>query len=269
MELGLSGRTALVCGASKGIGKGIARALAREGVNVALLARGQEALDDAAREIRAEAQVSVVTLSADITEADSVAAASRSLAALPGFSTLNILINNAGAPVTRNDRQVLWNDDEWRELIEVKTLGALRVIREFLPMMARDGTGRVINVTGSSGIAVWRPAVMHGLNNAALIHTTGYLAQDLWSERITVNAIVPGLVGTEYREEWADALARQQGKSREQFLADFCRERGIFMERWAEVEEVADLALFIASDRARYINGAKLNIDGGFSVNAR
>lgn len=269
MELGLSGRTALIGGASKGIGKGIARALAREGVNVALLARGQDGLDEAAREIRAESSVSVATISADITQADSVAAAVGSLAAQPGFSTLNILINNAGAPVTRNDRQVLWNDDEWRELIEVKTLGALRLIREFLPMMARDGTGRVINITGSSGVAVWRPAMMHGLNNAALIHSTGYLAQDLWSERITVNAIVPGLVGTEYREEWADGLARQQGKSREQFLADFCRERGIFMERWAKVEEIADLALFIASDRARYINGAKLNIDGGFSVNAR
>lgn len=269
MELGLSGRTALIGGASKGIGKGIARALAREGVNVALLARGQEALEEAAREIRAESPVSVVTLSADITQADSVAAAARTLAAQPGFSPLNILINNAGAPVTRNDRQIFWDDDEWRALTEVKTLGALRLVREFLPMMARDGTGRVINITGSSGVAVWRPAVMHGLNNAALIHTTGYLAQDLWSERITVNAIIPGLVGTEFREEWADGLAAQQGKSRVEFLADFCRERGIFMERWAEVEEIADLALFIASDRARYINGAKLNIDGGFSVNAR
>ncbi|MGO4666934.1 SDR family NAD(P)-dependent oxidoreductase [Bosea sp. 2YAB26] len=269
MELGLSGRTALVCGASKGIGKGIARALAREGVNVALLARGREALEEAADEIRKETSVTVTTVSADITQADSVASAAQTLRAVPGFSTLNILINNAGAPVTRNDRQVLWNDDEWRELIEVKTLGALRVIREFLPMMARDGTGRVINITGSSGIAVWRPAMLHGLNNSALIHTTGYLAQDLWNERITVNAIVPGLVGTEFREEWADGLAKQQGKTREQFLADFCRERGIFMERWAEVDEVADLALFIASDRARYINGAKLNIDGGFSVNAR
>src|SRR6185437_7740569 len=160
---------------------------------------------------------------------DSVAvkSAAEALKNEPPFSALNIVVNNAGVPVTRSDRQIFWADQDWRDLIEVKTLGALRVVREFLPMMNRDGTGRIINVTGASGVAVWCPALGHGLNNAALIHATGYLAQDLWAERITVNAIIPGLVGTEFRETWAAALAAQQGKSRDRFLADFCRERGI------------------------------------------
>lgn len=269
MELGLKGRTALICGASKGIGKGIARALAREGVDVALLARGREGLEATAQEIRTEFKVTAAVVSADLTDGASVKSAAEALKNEPPFSALNIVVNNAGVPVTRSDRQIFWADQDWRDLIEVKTLGALRVVREFLPMMNRDGTGRIINVTGASGVAVWCPALGHGLNNAALIHATGYLAQDLWAERITVNAIIPGLVGTEFRETWAAALAAQQDKSRDRFLADFCRERGIFMERWAEVEEVADLAVFLASDRAKYINGAKIPIDGGFSVNSR
>lgn len=269
MELGLKNRTALVCGASKGIGRGIALALAREGVHLALIARGAAGLAEAADLIRAECDVDVVTLPADLADSASVKAAIAELRGHPRFATLNILINNAGVPVTRADRQILWDDDDWRELIEIKTLGALRTIREALPLMARDGSGRIVNITGASGTAVWQPAMMHGLTNASLIHTTGYLAADLWAERITVNAIVPGLVGTEYREQWMAEMARDNGREPGEQLAGFCKSKGIFMERWADVEEVADLALFLASDRAAYINGARIAIDGGLSLNIR
>ena len=269
MELGLKNRTALVCGASKGIGRGIALALAREGVHVALIARGADGLAAVAEQIRSECDVDVATVSADLADSTSVKNAVATLQAQPRFSTLNILINNAGVPVTRADRQILWDDDDWRELIEVKTLGALRTIREVLPLMARDGSGRIVNITGTSGTAVWQPALMHGLTNSSLIHTTGYLAADLWAERITVNAIIPGLVGTEYREEWMAGMAEGSGRTSDEELAHFCKSKGIFMERWAKVEEVADLALFLASDRAAYINGAKIAIDGGLGLNIR
>ena len=269
MELGLKGRTALVCGASKGIGRGIALALAREGVHLAIVARGADGLAEVADHIRAECGVEVLPVPADLADTDSVRHAVATLRSDPRFSTINILINNAGVPVTRADRQILWDDDDWRELIEVKTLGAMRTIREVLPLIARDGTGRVVNITGTSGTAVWQPAMMHGLTNSSLIHITGYLAADLWAERITVNAIIPGLVGTEYREEWMAALAAGSGRTPDEELAEFCKSKGIFMERWAEVEEVADLALFLASDRAAYINGAKIAIDGGLSLNIR
>ena len=84
-----------------------------------------------------------------------------------------------------------------------------------------------------------------------------------------MNTIVPGLVATEWREGWADARAKQQGKSREQFLIDYCEQKGILAGRWVEMSEVADLIVFLASDRARYVNGTRLVIDGGLSVNAR
>ena len=136
-------------------------------------------------------------------------------------------------------------------------------------MIPHDGTGRIVNVAGVSGIAVWRPALLHGINNAALLNMTGFLAADLAVNKVTVNAVVPGLVGTEFRQTWAKELGERQGKSPEEFVSEFCKSKGILIERWAEVSEIGDLVVFLASDRASYITGANIPIDGGFSVNSR
>ncbi len=116
---------------------------------------------------------------------------------------------------------------------------------------------------------MWAPAVTHGFNNAAINQVTQYLAHDLAGDRITVNAVDPGLVGTEAREVWADNMAKQQNKSKVEFLAEFCKRMGILSGRWAAMDEVADAVLYLASDRAQYINGSRIVIDGGLSVNAR
>ena len=267
MELGLKGRAAVVTGGSKGIGKAIARGLAAEGVNLILMARGKELLDKTADEIRKSSGVKVLTIAADITNADSVKAAAA--AAKAEFPTINIVVNNAGGPIRRMDRQITWSDTEWMEDLNLKTMGMLRVIQAFLPSIARDGSGRIINITGVAGTGVWAPALTHGLNNAAMNHGTGYLAQDLAAENITVNAVVPGLVGTEGREVWVANMTKAQNKTKAEFLTDFCKKMGILAGRWAEMDEVADTVVFLASDRAKYINGSKLVIDGGLSVNPR
>jgi 3-oxoacyl-[acyl-carrier protein] reductase len=266
MELGLKGRVAVITGGSKGIGKAIARALAAEGVDLVLLARGKDQLEHAAEEIR-RAGVRVTTIPADITSSDSVNAAAK--AVKDQFSTVHIVVNNAGGPIRRMDRQITWPDSDWVDDVNLKTMGMLRVIQAFLPLMARDGSGRIINISGVAGTAVWMPALTHGLNNSAMNHATTYLAQDLAAERITVNAVVPGLVGTEGREVWAENMGKQQGKSRAEFLAEFCKRMGILSGRWAEMDEVAGAVVYLASDQARYITGSRLVIDGGFSVNAR
>ena len=116
---------------------------------------------------------------------------------------------------------------------------------------------------------MWVPALTHGLNNAAMNQATGYLAHDLANQQITVNTIVPGLVGTEGRQAWAENMARQQNVTTEEFLASFCKRMGILAGRWATMEEVADTVLFLASDRARYYTGAKIIMDGGLNVNVR
>jgi 3-oxoacyl-[acyl-carrier protein] reductase len=266
MELGLRGRVAAITGGSRGIGRAIARALAAEGVDLVLLARGRDQLEQAADEIRPTG-VHVMTIPTDIMSSDSVKAAGE--AATGRFSTVHIVVNNAGGPIRRMDRQITWPDSDWVDDVNLKTMGMLRVIQAFLPHMARDGSGRIINISGVAGTAVWMPALTHGLNNSAMNHATTYLAQDLAAERITVNAVVPGLVGTEGREVWAENMAKQQGKSKDEFLTEFCRRMGILSGRWAEMAEVAGAVVYLASDQARYITGSRLVIDGGFSVNAR
>ena len=267
MELGLKGRVAVVTGGSRGIGRAIGRALAAEGVDLMLLARGKEALDTSADDIRRDFGVRVATASADIGNADSVKAAADATSSQ--FPIVHIVVNNAGGPIRRMDRQISWPDADWVDDINLKAIGMLRVVQSFLPLIARDGNGRVINISGVAGTSVWMPALTHGINNSAMNQATTYLAQDLAAERITVNAIVPGLVGTEAREVWADTMAKQQNKTKAEFVAEFCKRMGILSGRWAEMSEIAGGVVYLASDQARYITGSKLFIDGGFSVNAR
>jgi NAD(P)-dependent dehydrogenase (short-subunit alcohol dehydrogenase family) len=267
MELGLKGRVAAISGGSKGIGRAIARGLAAEGVNLVLMARGKEQLESSARAIAAEFGVEVLAAPADITLGDTVTAAAAS--AKGKFGTVHIVVNNAGGPIRRMDRQILWPDTDWVDDLNLKIVGALRVTQAFLPLMPSDGTGRVINISGVASMTVWMPALMHGINNSSMNQATSYLAQDLAAQKITVNAIVPGLVGTEGREVWAENMAKQQNVTKEEFVAGFCKRMGIAAGRWADMREVADAAVFLASDRAQYFTGSKLVLDGGLTINAR
>jgi 3-oxoacyl-[acyl-carrier protein] reductase len=267
MELGLKNRVAVVSGASKGIGKAIARGLAAEGVNIVMLARGRELLEQSADAVRREHGVRALALAADIRDAAAVKTAAS--AAVAEFGTIHIVVNNAGSGIRRMDRQITWPDADWLDDINLKLIGMLRVTQAFLPFMARDGSGRVINISGIAGISAFIGALTHGINNSAMNQATAYLARDLAAEKITVNAVVPGLVATEWRDGWAENMGKQQGKTKEEFLEHICRQWGIVSGRWATMEEVADLVTFLASDRAGYINGARITLDGGYAINPR
>jgi 3-oxoacyl-[acyl-carrier protein] reductase len=267
MELGIKSRVAVVTGGSKGIGKAIAKGLAAEGVNVVLLARGKEQLEKAADEVGARYDVRVLAIPTDITSTPSVKAAAEATA--KEFGTVHIVVNNAGSPIRRMDRQINWPDTDWMDDVNLKTIGMLRTIQAFLPYMDKTGAGRIINISGASASMVWNPALTHGINNTAMIQITRYLAADLASDQITVNVVVPGLVGTEAREVWAENMGKQQGKTKAEFLADYCKRMGILSGRWASMEEVADTVVFLASERARYFTGASIPVDGGISLNAR
>jgi 3-oxoacyl-[acyl-carrier protein] reductase len=267
VNLGLRGRVALVTGASMGIGKAVARALAEEGVHVAVMARRREAIEDVAAEIRAECQVRALALTTDVRDGEAVTKAVD--LAVREFGMVHVLVNNAGGPIKRFDRQIEWPEADWVDDLNTKTLGMLRVTKALLPSMPRDGTGRIINISGIAGSSALGPALTHGLNNSAMNQATSYLAKDLASERITVNAVIPGLIATEWRESWADASGAAQGQSREAFLDSTCRNWGIVSGRWGTMREVADVVVFLASDRAAYVNGARIPVDGGYTINAR
>src|SRR5687767_14664074 len=267
MDLRLKGRTAVVTGASKGIGRAIARGLAQEGVNLVMLARTKEAIEQAAEEIRREQGVKTLAVQADVRNLDQVKAAAD--AAKAEFGTVHIVVNNAGSGIRRMDRQITWPDTDWMDDLNLKLLGMLRVIQAFLPIMPRDWSGRVVNISGIAGISAFIGALTHGLNNSAMNHSTSYLARDLATEKITVNTVIPGLIATEWRHGWAENVGKQQGKSKEQFVDDICRSWGIVQGRWGTMEEVADLVTFLASDRGGYINGAQITLDGGYAINPR
>jgi 3-oxoacyl-[acyl-carrier protein] reductase len=266
MDLRLKDRVALVTGASKGIGKAIARGLAGEGVHIVLLARNVDDLRRASDEIAALG-VRTLAVPADIRSAESVKAAVDT--AVREFGTIHVLVNNAGSPIKRQERQITWPDVDWLDDVNTKTVGMLRVTQAVIPSMPTDGSGRIINISGIAGMSALGPALTHGLNNSAMNQVTSYLAKDLAASRITVNAVVPGLIATEWREGWASSGGAQQGMSPQAFLDDVCGKWGIVAGRWGTMEEVADLVVFLASDRAAYINGARITIDGGYTINAR
>lgn len=267
MDLRLNGRSALVTGASKGIGKAIARGLAEEGVDLALLARTGPELEAAAEEISAATGVRALAVPTDIRDDAAVAAAVERAHAELG--TVHILVNNAGGPIKRPERQITWPSEDWLDDVNTKTIGMLRLTRELLPHMPTDGTGRIVNISGIAGSSVLTSALTHGLNNAAMNHVTAYLAADLAAARITVNSVIPGLIATEWREGWAARSAQARGQTKTQFLEQTCRDWGIAAARWGTMDEVADAVVFLASDRAAYINGARLTVDGGYAINVR
>jgi len=267
MDLGLKGRTAVISGGSTGIGKAVAVSLAKEGTNVVLLARTKETLEEAANDVDAVGDGQVIAIPTDVMDMELVNAAAEEVS--EKLSTVHILVIAAGHRMRRMDRQIFWNDEDWMGDINHKLIGMLRVIRSFLPHMATDGTGCIINVGGVASEMVYHGALTHGMNNAAMLHSTGYMAKDLAGDKIRVNTVIPGLVATEWRHGWAEMMAEKTGKTKEEFLNDYCQQMGIITGRWADMDEIADAVTFLASDRASYFNAMSMDIDGGMTANSR
>jgi NAD(P)-dependent dehydrogenase (short-subunit alcohol dehydrogenase family) len=267
MESGLAGRTAVVAGASQGIGRAVVAAFASEGMRVVMLARDAARLTEAATAIRSDTpDADLDTITADVTDRGAVDQAADRVRASHG--TVHVVVNNAGNRM-RPGRQLAWDDEDWLGDIDAKLLGMLRVIRAFDPLLPTDGSGRVVNVSGVAGSIVWETALTHGINNSAMNHATRYLATDLAPRRVTVNAVIPGLIATEWRHDWARDAGARRGITEEAFVDQVCRDKGILLGRWAEPSEVADAVTFLASDRAAYITGTTLTVDGGLGANAR
>jgi NAD(P)-dependent dehydrogenase (short-subunit alcohol dehydrogenase family) len=256
MNLGLKDRVALVTGGSKGIGKAIARALASEGVHLALLARTREDLETAAEEIRFAKRVRVLPITADVRDAESVKTAVD--AAVAEFGSIHILVNNAGSPIRRHDRQIMWPDTEWVDDINTKTIGMLRVTQAVIPSMPTDGSGRIINISGIAGLAAFGPALTHGLNNSAMNHATSYLAKDLAESRIHRERRGARPHRTEWREGWAADGASKQGLDSQGLRRGHLQENGESSPPLgARCRRSPTSVVFLASDRAAYINGAR------------
>jgi 3-oxoacyl-[acyl-carrier protein] reductase len=259
MELGLGGKAVLVTGGSKGIGRAAARAMASEGARVMICSRSAPALDDTAAAIRRETGRVVETFAADLSRLEGVESAAD--AAVRRLGRLDVLVNNAGA-IKGGDFAAI-PDEEWMTGWSLKLLGYIRMARTVLPQMRAQGGGRIINVVGMAARNPATTYMMGGAANAALINFTKALADLGAPSNILVTAVSPGPVKT---DRW-DSLQRQQAAAAGKDLETYEKEqsRNFPLGRIALPEEVADLVCFLASERASFLTGVAITIDGGMS----
>ncbi|MBB3825034.1 SDR family oxidoreductase [Xanthomonas arboricola] len=254
MDLGIAGRWALVCAASKGLGLGCARALAGEGVNVVIVARGRDALEHAAEAVRAVPGAGEVrSVVADIATPQGRSAA---LATCP---QVDILINNAGGPPPGDFRH--WERDDWLRALDANMLAPIDLIRATVDGMRARRFGRIVNITSS---AVKAPIDILGLSNGARAGLTGFvagLARSTVADNVTINNLLPGQFATDRLQGNFATIAQQQGSTLEEVAER--KRAGIPAARFGEPDEFGAACAFLCAAQAGYITGQNLLIDGG------
>jgi 3-oxoacyl-[acyl-carrier protein] reductase len=257
MDLGISGKWALVCGASKGLGFGCAQALAREGVNVVIVARGEQALQEAAQQLLQHAPqgTQVQAVAADITTPQGrgqVFALRRDY---------DIVVTNAGGPPPGDFRQ--WAREDWIGAVDANMLTPIELIKAVVDGMVARGFGRIVNITSS---AVKAPIDTLGLSNGARSGLTGFVAglarnPQLAAANVTVNNLLPGAFDTDRLRGTMTAAAAKSGKPLEHVLD--ARRKNIPAQRFGRPDEFGAACAFLCSAHAGYVTGQNFLIDGG------
>ncbi len=258
MDLGIAGKWALVCGASKGLGLGCAQALAREGAHVLIVARGAEALQAAAAQLTADkakpAGASVQYVAADITTVEGRAAV---FAVRKDF---DIVVTNAGGPPAGDFRD--WDRDAWIKAVDANMLTPIELIKATVDGMAARGFGRIVNITSS---AVKAPIDILGLSNGARSGLTGFVAgvarSKLAAQGVTFNNLLPGAFETDRLRDNFNTVAQKSGQPLEAVMD--ARRKNIPAQRFGTSEEFGSICAFLCSVQAGYMTGQNVLADGG------
>lgn len=253
MDLGISGRWAIVCASSKGLGYGCALSLAQEGVNLVMNARSADVLAQAAEQIRAKTAVEVRTVAADIT---STSGREQVLAACP---QVDILINNAGGPPPGDFRN--WTREDWIKAVDGNMLTPIELIKAVVDGMIERRFGRIVNITSSS---VKSPIEVLGLSNGARSGLTGFvsgLARQTVQHNVTINNLLPGIFNTDRIRTTAQAMATKQGQTLEETLA--ARAKSVPARRLGDPYEFGQACAYLCSAQASYVTAQNFLIDGG------
>jgi len=257
MDLGLKDKVALVTGASMGIGYAIAHALASEGAKVSICGRNPERLQEAARRITDETGAELLPLQADCSQPEDVKQMVETV--VEHFGRVDILVNNAGSAPGGHILDLA--EEHWFTSLNLKFMGYVRCMKAVIPHMLEQGGGSIINIVGNDGVKPSWWEVTAGASNAADLNLTQSLAEQFGKKNIRVNAINPGPANTQRWDWLEESFARDKQISREE--AKKRTIKSIPLGRLCEPRDVADLAAFLASERATYLNGAIINLDGG------
>ena len=256
MDLGLSKRVALVCGASRGIGYAVAEELGREGAQLAICARDAKAVAAAAMRLE-KAGATVLPIVADLSTSEGVSVAVAK--ALERYGRVDILVTNTGGPAPGPSLSHDWA--AWTRAIELLLRSAVELTRAIVPGMQQRKWGRVVGITS---VAVKKPVANLVLSNGIRAAVTGFyrtLADEVGIDGVTVNTVLPGYVGTERLVELADAATKRTGATRESILESY--KSGTPVGRIGTPAEIAAVVAFVASERASFITGQAILVDGG------
>jgi len=257
MEMGLKNRVAIVAASSQGIGWATAAAFAAEGCRVAMCARNAQTLQASADQIRTQHNAEVLAEAVDVTDA---AAVHRFIAAVVAkFGSADICVANAGGPPAKDFLST--SIDEWRKAVDLNLLSTIHFAREVIPHMQRQHWGRIVTITS---ISVKQPVADLVLSNSVRAGVVGLvksLANEFGKDGILVNNVAPGYTATDRLKELARARSAAQGKTEKQISEGWAADAPL--KRLAEPREVADTIVWLASERASYITGQTVLVDGG------
>lgn len=258
MDLGIAEKVAIITGSSQGIGKAIATGIAKEGAKVAICARNEDKLKKTAKEIESLTGSQVLPVQTDLTNKEDIKSLVETTAKKLGG--VDILVNNTGGPPSALFAET--SEEDWRNAVDSLLMSVANCCKEVIPYMKKHKWGRIINMTS---FAVKQPAERLILSNsvrAAVLGLTKTLSNELAEYGILVNAVCPGWTLTRRVEELAKSTADKTGKKYEAIIANWAD--NIPLKRLAKPEEIANLVVFLASEKASYITGAVVQVDGGF-----
>ncbi|MBI4201550.1 MAG: SDR family oxidoreductase [Chloroflexi bacterium] len=260
MDFGLKGKVAIVTGGSEGIGKAAAASLAQEGAGVVICARRKDVLDAAAAEISRQTASRVMGIPADVT--NSVDIQNVVNKTVEAFGRLDIVVNNAGTSAGGNFEAV--DEEAWRYDMDLKFYAAVRFAQAAIPHMKRQGGGRIINITNLAGKQPGANSMPTSVSRAAGLAFTKALSKDLAKYNILVNTVCIGVIKSGQHEHRVENIQRQNpSMTLDAFYAE--RARNVPLGRVGEAREAGDVICFLASERASYLTGTSINIDGGTS----